>query len=289
MFIILIGLTFLIFFSSCIASFLLPVIGLDTLFAKYYLSLDVAFIYAKGIISYILLFILATSLIKIALNSKNWHEFLGNLGILFLSLCTLAFFSMVFSVIFGDLIYPVLGVLFYFVDLDWGFFKMDIKQDSEIKRDPSGSPEPNIKREPSGSPDINSYPDIKGDPDIKPDPDKVSGKYKVICKDKRPPRGPNYKVSGDDGDGCDICTLQYKINLKREDLNIDKRSTVNILALLKKEHDLTENEGEILRRALNKINNSDNYSVKKSDAIDPDILAPTGKKAIKGDLLKRKS
>jgi hypothetical protein len=58
------------------------------------------------------------------LNSNNLKEFLMNLGLLLLSLLNLAFFSMIFAMIFGGLVLPVLGagVILNIFDLDGGVF-----------------------------------------------------------------------------------------------------------------------------------------------------------------------
>lgn len=48
-----------------------------------------------------------------------------NLGLLLLALLNLAFFAMIYAMIFGGLVLPVLGLILNIFDLDVGLLKMD--------------------------------------------------------------------------------------------------------------------------------------------------------------------
>jgi hypothetical protein len=91
----------------------------------YNLSLYKSLNYSNTIISYILSFIFAAVILKLILNSQNLNEFLMNLGLLLLALLNLAFFAMIYAMIFGGLVLPVLGLILNIFDLDVGLLKMD--------------------------------------------------------------------------------------------------------------------------------------------------------------------
>jgi len=313
-FFILICLTLFVYSISYIAGLLSLILGLDTLFGVRnfeVLSLDLALNYSKYILSHILLFILATVIIKLVLNSNSFKELLRNLGLLLLALFNLAFFSMIYTVILGDLVLPVLSVTLNLFDLDLGILKMDKNQpspDPQPNHNPQPDPQPNHNPQPDPQPNMNPQPGQNPESNQNPQPNdndqnrpelnnpqpvqlSIEDKIKVCHKEVRykyrlkSPNGPVDPDITNGGDNCQMCTIINKVKFKMNDKDI-KRSN-NILFKNGKLHDLSDDEGELVRKYLNKINYDETFSIKKHDGIENEKLGATAQKAANGDLLMR--
>jgi hypothetical protein len=222
------------------------------------------------------------------LNSNNLKEFLMNLGLLLLSLLNLAFFSMIFAMIFGGLVLPVLGagVILNIFDLDGGILKMD-PSEPNMNPQPNQNPEPNQNPQQGHNPQPGQNPEPNHNPQNQPgfnntQPEENQPRHISVIKTKCKFYSSPYNSGGD---YCDMCVIERKLSIRMEDTDV--KSTKNLISKFGKVHDLRSHEYELIRKSLNHTNTFDpNYAVLKHAGIEDEKLGPTGKKAAIGDFLK---